>query len=498
NGALRDLDLTIEPQYGPEGRICGITCAAMDVSDRKLLEKERAQAERSRLLEAFFTSTITPLVFLDRDFKFIRVNEAFAGTCRRDASEFAGRSYFEFFPGKEKEEIFRKAVETKIPFRAFADVFHCPNEPKWGELCWNWNLTPILEPGGEVEFLVLALNDVTEQTRAQENIRRSEELLRTVMELLPVGVCVFDREGKVRQCNPVGDKILGDAENLSPGPFMSGRAWRTDSGQSVGPEEWGPVRAIRQGEPSFNEELEIEAPDGVRKALLASTVPLRDEGGGIPGAVVVIEDITGRKRAETVFRQQQKMEALGTLAGGIAHDLNNMLNPIVINTELALMDIKEGKTPAPQFLQLVLKSAERGRKLVNQVITFSRQKDQARMKLDIAPLVREGLKFLRSSLPSNIEVRKKLDTGGLQVLADPTQIQQVLSNLVSNAAYAMREEGGTLGVSLEVVDVDPETAAGVAGLKPAPYLRLTVSDTGHGMDKETLEKAFNPFFTTKS
>ena len=213
NGDLRYLDLTVEPYLGAAGEVLGITCAAIDVSDRKLLEEERALAERNRLLEAFFASTITPLVFLDRDFKFIRVNKAYAETCRRDASEFPGRNHFEFYPDKENEEIFRKVVETKIPFQAFARIFCCPDHPEWRETYWDWTLTPILDLGGKVEFVVLALNDVTEQARAQEKIRQSEELLRTVLELLPVGVWIFDREGKIIRGNQAGRAIWGGARS---------------------------------------------------------------------------------------------------------------------------------------------------------------------------------------------------------------------------------------------------------------------------------------------
>jgi PAS domain S-box-containing protein len=497
NGTLRHLDLTVEPRYDPDGGISGITGATMDISDRKRLEEERARAERNRFLEAFFDSAITPLVFLDRNFNFLRINGAYAKAWLRAPSDFPGHNYFEFYTHAENLDIFRKVVETKVPFQAFSRPFGFPDHPEWEETFWDWSLTPILNSKGEVEFLVLSLNDVSEQARALEKIRQNEELLRTVMELLPVGVCIFDREGKLIQVNPAGRKIRGPAEYEDVEPYSLGKVRSLDSGQTAGPEEWAAARAIRKGESFLKEEIGIESFDGIRKILLASTIPLRDDRKEISGAVSVFEDITDRKQMEALFRHRQKMEALGTLAGGIAHDLNNMLNPIVINTELALWDIKQQTLPSPKYLQLVLQSAERGRNLVKQIITFSRQKGLTRMQVEIMPLIREGLIFLQAALPQNIEIRQSLEAQGASVLADPTQIQQVLMNLTGNAVHAMRQKGGTLDIGLEIVDVDPQTAAGMVEMKPGRYLCLTVSDTGHGMDKETLEKVFDPFFTTK-
>ena len=122
-----------------------------------------------------------------------------------------------------------------------------------------------------------------------------------------------------------------------------------------------------------------------------------------------------------------------------------MLNPIIINTELALWDINQGKVPSPQFLQLVLKSSERGRDLVKQIITFSRQKEQTRMQLEITPLIKQDVKFLQASLPKSIRIRENLESHGARILADPTQIHQILMNLANNAIHAMREKGGLWG-----------------------------------------------------
>ncbi|HSR10348.1 MAG TPA: PAS domain S-box protein, partial [Thermodesulfobacteriota bacterium] len=333
------------------------------------MRRERAQRdllEQTKILEGFFTSTITPLVFLDRDFNFIRVNEAYAKTCRRNISDFPGHNHFEFYPHKENEEIFRNVVKTKTPYQTFAKPFVFSDHPEWGTTYWDWALTPLLDDSGEVEFLVFSLLDVTEEVRIQNHLR-----------------------------------------------------------------------------------------------------------------------------------QTQKMEALGTLAGGISHDLNNVLAPIMINTELALLDL-EAASPVRKNLEMLLQAVNRGKDLVKQIIIFSRQKEQEREAMKVSPIVKETLKFLRTFVPKHIEIRTDIGPDHDVVLADPSQIHQIVMNLGNNAAHAMRKDGGVLEIRLKPIDIDAGFAEGHPDLKPGPYLCLTVRDTGHGIPPEILERIFDPFFTTKA
>jgi PAS domain S-box-containing protein len=224
--------------------------------------------------------------------------------------------------------------------------------------------------------------------------------------------------------------------------------------------------------------------------------PIRDRSGNIINFLVTERDVTHEVRLQDHLRQAQKMEALGTLAGGIAHDINNILNPIFINTELVLMDAALDQV-ARRDLETVLKAAERGRDLVKQIITFSRQKEKERKPAKVGPVIKEALKFLRSSLPVTIEIRQRIDPETGFIMADPSQIHQVVMNLCNNAAYAMQERGGVLDVSLTEVEVDRDMAMRHPDLKMGPYLRLIVGDTGTGMAPEVMERAFDPFFTTK-
>ncbi|HSF30789.1 MAG TPA: PAS domain S-box protein, partial [Candidatus Tectomicrobia bacterium] len=207
-------------------------------------------------------------------------------------------------------------------------------------------------------------------------------------------------------------------------------------------------------------------------------------------------DITERKRLEERLSQTQKMAAIGTLAGGIAHDFNNILAAILGYTELALYD-----TPLQSaqhgYLQEVLTAGKRARDLVQQILTFSRQTKQQRQPVQLHPLIKESLVMLRASLPATIDIRQHLDEHIGPVMADTTQMHQVLLNLCANAEYAMREAGGVLDVHLEAVDVDATVAALHPELHPGSYARITVHDTGHGITPEVRQRIFEPFFTTK-
>ena len=198
---------------------------------------------------------------------------------------------------------------------------------------------------------------------------------------------------------------------------------------------------------------------------------------------------------EEKLRQAQKMEAIGTLAGGIAHDFNNILSAIIGYTELALLDA-EKRSPLYHDLQGVLQAGSRAKELVKQILTFSRQVLRECKPIQIKPIAKEVLKFLRASLPTTIEIQQDIQSDAL-IMADPTQIHQVVMNLCTNAEHAMREKGGLLGVKLVDVILGSDFMDDHPELKPGTYLELTVSDTGHGISAHILNRIFDPFFTTK-
>jgi CheY-like chemotaxis protein len=202
-----------------------------------------------------------------------------------------------------------------------------------------------------------------------------------------------------------------------------------------------------------------------------------------------------RKKLESQLYRAQKMEALGTLAGGVAHDFNNILSSVIGYTELTLDDMPE-ETRHRNNLESVLKAADRARELVSQILAFSRYSEQVLMPVQVSMMVKEALKLLRSSLPTSIEIRNNILDAG-HVLADPIHIHQVIMNLCTNAFHAMQETGGILEVSLSPENIETPLIALDVELPAGPYARLTVRDTGHGMTPEIMERIFDPYFTTK-
>jgi len=207
-------------------------------------------------------------------------------------------------------------------------------------------------------------------------------------------------------------------------------------------------------------------------------------------------NIDQRKKLEAQLQQVQKMESIGTLAGGIAHDFNNILFPILGNTEILLNDIPEKESPIRQRLDNIYKSSLRARDLVQQILTFSRQKSGELTRVKMQPIIREALKLIKSTIPKTIEIQASIQKECSPITADPTQIHQIMMNLAANASHAMEETGGQMTVELKEVVFGKQDLFS-PNIKSGNYACLSVSDTGKGMDKQTAQKIFDPFFTTK-
>jgi PAS domain S-box-containing protein len=263
----------------------------------------------------------------------------------------------------------------------------------------------------------------------------------------------------------------------------------------------GELIAIAEGRTSFEAETVLQTLKGERLTVLF-TMTLPPPPAGFESVLVSVTDITERKLAEAErerlgqrLRQAEKMEAVGRLAGGIAHDFNNVLGGILAYGEMLFEETAEG-SPLKRYAQNVLTAATRGRALVEQILAYSRSQRGKRTPIDIAAVVAETFELVRGSLPASIRLEASAPELPLVVIGDATQLHQVVMNLCSNAIQAL-STGGTLRVALKAVDISTERALSHGTLRPGRYVRLSVEDSGSGMDEATLSRIFEPFFTTK-
>lgn len=348
-----------------------------------------------------------------------------------------------------------------------------------------------------IEINNALLKEISERKQAEEALSQSESNLKRAQEVAGIGCWRMSLDDNLLWWSEEIFRIFGmePGLNLRYEHFLE--KVHTEDRPSVD-EAWN---AALRGEP-YNIEHRIVVGNEVKWVREIAKIEINDQGDQVTG-VGTVQDITQWKLAEmereklkAQLTASQKMEAIGTLAGGIAHDFNNILSAIMGYSELALYSLPEDH-PVQGKISLVLAAADRAVSLVNQILSFSRRSDQVQKPCKLAPVVKEALKLMRSTLPTTIEIRQKIEAESDTVLADPTQIHQVVMNLCANASHAMREAGGILEVNLKRVELDEKTAGLYVELEPGEYQRLTVSDTGCGMDQYTLDRIFEPFFTTK-
>ena len=335
--------------------------------------------------------------------------------------------------------------------------------------------------------------EITERQKAMEALGESEAQFRQVVENIHEVFWVVDpAKNRVIYVSPTYEKIWGlSCQNAYAGSHIGL--------DSIHEDDLARIELARRDKESlgtYDEEFRILRPDGSIRWIHHRAFPVRDAAGAILRIVGVAEDVTERKLLEDQFRQVQKMEAMGTLAGGIAHDFNNILTAIIGYTELSEMTLV-GNPKVRAFLGSVLQAAGRATGLIRQILTFSRRQALERKPIKLLPVVDESLKLLRATVPTTIEFDTALAKDTPTVLADSNQIHQILMNLGTNAWYAMRSRCGQLRVKLEKWFVDAEQAGAEPSLRPGIYARISVSDTGCGMDQATLRRLFEPFFTTK-
>ena len=367
---------------------------------------------------------------------------------------------------------------------------------------WHWILDrgKVVQraPDGQPLRMVGTHTDITDRKALEQRLRRSDELADQVSRLARIGGWEVDLRTKNVTWTSEVYRIHEVSEDYQP--TLDDVRWLFPAGF---------IEALEQNDLAarvdmFDRELPLVTVKGrhIWVRVLGRTEFHDGQPSRVHGA---LQDITAQHQSEADRRQlelqlfqAQKMETLGTLSGGIAHDFNNLLTGILGYHELAADSIPEDH-PARACLAEAQHASLRARELVEQILTFSRQSPRTEYgAINLGPVLEEARRFLRATLPANINIEAEIDPDCSQVLADATQIHQVILNLGSNAAHAMRRYGGTLRLRLQPWEIDTDQAIRLSDVRPGHYLRLSLSDTGHGMDEATQQRIFEPFFTTKN
>ncbi len=344
---------------------------------------------------------------------------------------------------------------------------------------------------GQIQGTVGINRDMTAYKQATQALHESEQRFRILTESLPQLIWTCNTTGACDYLSQQWVQYTGIPESEQLGLAWIKQIHPDDQASIM--REWNQALTNRQ---KLHSEYRIRRYDNTYRWFDTQAVPFFDQSGEIIKWFGASNDIDDRKRAEDAQLRSQKMEALGTLAGGIAHDFNNILLAITGNTQLAMLDL-DPNHPVHNNLREIEQAGERATDLVRQILTFSRQQEVKREVVLLPTIIDQAVKLLRATLPAMIEIQINVIGQIPATAADPTQIFQIIMNLATNAAHAIGNQRGIIEIRLDLVHLTAELSRTIPNLQQGHYVRLSVSDNGCGMEKETIKRIFDPFFTTK-
>ena len=484
SGELRQVEVHSGP-FRYDGRTV-LYSIIHDVTERKRAETE------VRTLSRAVTQCPASIVITDRAGNIEYVNPSFERATGYTRAEALGKN----------PRILKSA---RTPAETYVDLWRtiaaggewrgelC-NRRKSGEQFWEHAIiSGLKDETGNVSHYIAVKEDITERKHSEQALRESERNLREAQAVARIGSYVFDIPRDAWRSSPVMDEIFG----IGPDFPRTLEGWT----QILHPSEREPTTAhfrkiVAERRPFDREYRIVRVNDGAERWVLGQGRVEYGANGEALRMAGIIQDITERKRLEEVHLQAQKLESLGTLAGGVAHDFNNILAAIQGNADLAAQDVGPDHAAA-ESLEEIRRASARASELIRRITTFARPVEARQDVVDLGAVVSEVLKLLRSTIPAGISLRTEFAHDTPQVLADAGQIHEAIVNLTTNAAYAIGPRAGSIEYRLEPAQIDEQLARSISGLKEGRYARLTLTDSGCGMAPATLERIFDAFYTTK-
>ena len=471
---------------GPDGNYLMSRSTVFDITERK--QAEAALAEREQFLKTVVENIPDMIVVKDaRDLSLVSVNKAAEDLLGYSREEMIGRNDYHFFSKAEADLIVATDRET-MASGVMKDIPEKTLRTKDKRVrILHTKKIPVQDESGAPRYIVGISEDITERVKAAESLK----LLATVVEHAGDAIVVTDTEGNIEYVNPAFERSSG----YSSDEVVGGNARILKSGMQDDDfyrDLWETIAAGRVWRGHFINKKK----DNSLFEEEAAISPIRNAEGSILNYVAIKRDVTKEMSLQRQLSQSQKMEAVGTLAGGVAHDFNNILQVALGYSEL-ILDEEELPEHLKPDINKIYESVRRGADLVQRLLTFSRKAEIKPVPLNLNHRIKEMRKIIERTIPKMIEIRLLLADNPARINADPTQIDQVLMNLTLNARDAM-PDGGTLTFETSNVSLDEEYARANIEATRGLYVLLRVSDTGSGMDTDTLKHIFEPFYTTKS